>query len=90
MKQKKQDKIPQKELSEEISNLPNKEFKVMLLKMFKELRRRIDEHREKINKKLENIKKNQKNLENTITEIKNRLQGINSRLDDSEKWISEL
>ena len=44
---KKQDKIPE-ELSEvQISNLPNKEFKVMIIKMFKELGRRIDKKSEK-------------------------------------------
>ena len=31
-----------------ISNLPNKEFKVMIIKMLNELRRRMDEHSEKV------------------------------------------
>lgn len=30
----------------EISNLPDKEFKVMVIKMLTELRKRMDEHRE--------------------------------------------
>ena len=47
----------------EISNLYNKEFKVMIIKMLSELRRRMDEHSEKFNKELENIKKNQKTEE---------------------------
>ena len=39
---KEQDKTPEKELSEvEISNLSDKEFKVMIRKMLKELRRRM-------------------------------------------------
>ena len=37
----------------EISNLPNKEFKVMIMKMLTEPRRRMDEQSEKINKELE-------------------------------------
>ena len=46
---KEQDKTPEKELSEmEISNLYNKDFKVMIIKMFKELWRRLDEHSEKL------------------------------------------
>ena len=59
---KEQDKTPEKELSEmEISNLYNKDFKVMIIKMFKELWRRLDEHSEKLevfNKELKNIKRN--------------------------------
>ena len=47
---KKQDKTWNKELSEvEISNLPNKEFKVMIIKMLNKLRRRMDEHSENSN-----------------------------------------
>ena len=66
-----QDKISVKELNKvEISNLPNKEFKVMIIKMLNKLRRRMDEHSENFTKELQNIKKNQTELKNTITEIK--------------------
>ena len=41
----------------EISNLPNKQSKVMVIKMFTELRRRMDEHSETLNKELGSIKK---------------------------------
>ena len=56
----------------EISNPLDKEFKVMIIKMLKELRKRMDEHSEKLevsNKELENIK-NQTELKNTINERK--------------------
>ena len=69
----------------EIRNLPYKEFKVMIIKMLKELRGRMDEHTEKFHRELENIKKNQRELKNTITEIKNILEGINHILDDTKK-----
>ena len=66
---KEQDKTPE-ELSElEISTLPNKEFKVLIIKMLSELRRRMDECCKKFNKKLENIKKTQTELKNTIINI---------------------
>ena len=55
---KEQDKTLEEELSKvEISNLLNKEFKVMNIKMLNKLRRGMDEHSEKYNKELENIKK---------------------------------
>ena len=45
---KEQNKTPE-ELSEvDISNLHDKEFKVIIIKMHKELRRRIDEQSEKL------------------------------------------
>ena len=40
---KEQDKTPEEELSEvEIGNIPEKEFRVMIVKMIKELGRRMD------------------------------------------------
>ena len=46
---KEQDKTPEKELSEvEIGNLPKKEFRVMVIKMIKELRKRMDAQNEKL------------------------------------------
>ena len=40
---KEQDKTPKEELSEvEISNIPNKDFKVKVIKMLKELNKRMD------------------------------------------------
>ena len=88
---KEQDKTPEVELCKvKTNNIPNKGFKVMIIKMLNELRRRMNDHSEKFNKELENIKKNQTELMRTITEIKNTLEGINSRLYDTEEWIIEL
>lgn len=43
---KEQDKTPEDGFSEvEVNNLPDKEFKVMIIKMLNEIRRRMDEHR---------------------------------------------
>ena len=65
---------PEEELKEvEIRNLPDKEFKAMIINMHNELGRRMNKHSENFNKELENIKKNQTELKNTITEIKNTL-----------------
>ena len=68
--QTKQDKTSEKELNKtEISNLPAKEFKVIIIKMLTELGRRIDELKWELQQR-ENIKKNQWELKNTITEVK--------------------
>lgn len=54
---KEQNKTPEKKLNEmETSNMPDKEFKTMILKMLNELER-IDELIESFNKEIENIKK---------------------------------
>ena len=43
MQMKEQDKNPQKQLSEkEVGNLPEKEFRVMIVKMIQNLRKRME------------------------------------------------
>ena len=77
----------------EVGNLPEKEFRVVIIKMIKELGRRMDTQSEKLevfNMKFESIKKNQMEMNSKITEMKNTLEGINSRLNDTEERISEL
>ena len=70
---KEKDKTLEEELSEvKIVNLPKKEFRVMVIKMIKELRGRMNAQSEKLEvfKELENIKNNQTGIKNTITEMK--------------------
>ena len=42
-----------------INNILDKEFRVMVIKMLTELRRRMDEHSENFNKEIENSRKDQ-------------------------------
>ena len=73
----------------ETSNLLDKEFEVMIIRMLTELqRRRMDEHSKNFNKEAENIK-SQTKWKKIITEIKNALGGTNSRFHDTEEWISK-
>ena len=82
---------------EEIGKLPEKEFRMMVVKMTKNLENRMEIMQESINKDLEELKNKYaeidrtitdiKNTEtnNTITEPKNTLEGINSRISEAEE-----
>ena len=50
-----------------ISNLPDKEFRIMFIKMLAKRRREMKEYNENFSKNGENIKKNQSVQKNTIT-----------------------
>ena len=71
---------------QEIGKLPEKEFRIMIVKKIKNLENKMEKMQESINKDLEELK----NTNNTITEIKNTLEGINSRISEAEERISEL
>lgn len=50
----------------ETSNLPNKEIKVMVIKIFTGLERKVEELSEKFKTEIENIKKNLSELKNIV------------------------
>ena len=55
---KEQNKTPEKELKKmETNNLSDARFKTLVIRMLKELRRRVEELSENLNKEIENIKK---------------------------------
>ena len=64
----------------------------VMIKVVKELKRRLDEQSEKLEifNRIRKYKKSQTELNSTITEVKNSLKGVNSRLDDTEEQISKL
>ena len=75
---------------EEIGKLPEKEFRIMIVKMIKNLENKMEKMQESINKDLEELKNKHTETNNTITEIKNTLEGINSRIFEAEERISAL
>ena len=70
---------------EEISKLPEKEFRIMIVKMIKNLESKMEKIQESINKDLEELKNKHEQTNNKITEIKNTLEGINSRIFEAEE-----
>ena len=81
--------MPTKE--KDMGNLPEKEFRIMIIKMIQNLENkmelqinslatRIERMQEMFNKDLEEIKQSQLKMNNTINEIKNTLEGTNSRI----------
>ena len=99
---KEHDKCPPNQTKEEeIGSLPEKEFRIMIVKMIQNLENkmelqinsletRIEKMQEKFNKDLEEIKDSQSVMNNAITEIKSTLEGNNSRITEAEDSISEL
>ena len=76
--------------AEDIGKLPEKEFRIMIVKIIKNLENRMEKMQESINKDLGELKNKHTGTNNTITEIKNTLEGINSRISAAEERISEL
>ena len=73
---------------EEITTLPEREFRIMILKMLQRLENRMEKVQEAFNsvntisKDIEEIKNKQTQMNNKITEIKNTLEGTNSKITD--------
>ena len=70
---------------EEIGKLPEKEFRIMIVKVIKNLANKMEKMQDSINKDLEELKNKRTEANNTITEIKNTLEGINSRISEAKE-----
>ena len=81
---------PDQTNEEEISSLPEKEFKIMLVNMIQNLGNTMQKTQETFSKDLEELKSKQTVMNNKINEIKNSLEGINSRITEAEERISDL
>ena len=75
---------------EETGKLPEKEFRIMIVKMIKNLDDKMKKMQDSVNRDLEELKNKPTETNNTITEIKNTLEGINSIISEAEERISEL
>ena len=92
---------PSQTKEEEIGNLPEKEFRIMIITMIQNLENKmelqknsletkIEKMQEMFNKDLEEIKKSQLKMNNAINEIKITLEGTMSRKTETEDRISEV
>ena len=81
---------PNQTKEKEIGSLPEKEFRIMIVKVVQNLENkmelqinsletRIEKMQEMFNKDLEEIKKSQSIANNAINEIKSTLEGTNNR-----------
>ena len=66
----------------EIGNLPEKEFRIMIMKMIQDLGKRMEKIQEMFTKVLE--------LKNKQTEMNSTLQGIHSRITEAKEPINDL
>ena len=67
----------------ETSNLPEKEFRIIIVKMNQDLRKTIEKMQELCTKDLEELKNKQ-------TEITITLEGVSSWVTEAEEWIKDL
>ena len=68
---------------EERGKLPEKEFRIMIVKMIKNFENKMEKMQESTNKDLEELNNKHTEANNTITEI--TLEGINSRISQAEE-----
>ena len=100
-KVKKHEKCPPSQTKEEeIGNLPEKEFRIMIIKIqnlenkmelqINSLETKIEKMQKMFNKDLEEIKESQLKMNNAINAIKITLEGTMSRITETEDRISEV
>ena len=81
---------PDQTNEEEIGSLPEKEFRILIIKMKQNLGNRMEKIQKTFHNDLEELKSKQTMMNNTINEIKNSPEGIHSRINEAEEQISDL
>ena len=76
---KEQENYPEELDKMEASNLSDREFRVMIIRILNSMK-----------KDIETIKKDQSEIKNAVSEINYTLEGINRRLNEAEDQISVL
>ena len=71
----------------ETGNLPEKEFRIMIVKMIQDLGKKMEA---KIEKMQEMFTKGLEELRNKQIEMDNKLEGINRRITEAEEQINDL
>ena len=71
----------------EIGNLPEKEFRTVIVKMIQDLGKRMEAKIEKIQ---EMFTKDLEEQQNKQTEMNDAREGINSRITEAGEWINDL
>ena len=86
-----QDKTSEKQLNEvEVGNLPEKkEFKIMIVKMTQDLRKRMEKRQEMFTKDLEELK-NKETDEQYTRGMKSRITKVEEQISDLEDRMVEL
>ena len=74
---------------EEIGKLPEKESRIMIVKMIKNLENKMEKMQGSINKDLEELNNRQRQT-TQLLKFKNILERINNRISEAEEQISEL
>ena len=92
--------LPNQTKEEATGSLPEKEFRIMRVKMIQMLKTmelqiniletKIEKMQEMFNKDLEEIKESQSIMNNAITETESTLEGTNSRITEAEDRRSEV
>ena len=93
--------LPKQTKEEDIGSLPEKKFRIVIVKMIQNLENqmelqinsletRLEKMQEMFNKDQEEIKNSQSIMNNAITEIKNTVDGTNNRITEAEERISAV
>ena len=70
---------------EEIGKIPEKEIKIMIVKIIKNLENRMEKIQESIKKDLEELNNKHTETNNTLIKMKSTLEGINGRISEAEE-----
>ena len=91
---------PQKKLQEvataneliknDLSNITENEFKIIVIKVIIGLEKSIEDSRESIATEIKGLRNSQEELKNSINDLQNKMETTTARIEEAEERIGEL
>ena len=91
---------PQKKLQEvataneliknDLSNVTENEFKIIVIKLITGLEKSIEDSRESINTEIKGLRSSQEELKTAINDLQNKMKVTTARIEEAEVRIGEL
>ena len=77
-------------IKNDLTNITENEFKIIVIKLTTGLEKSIQDSRETIATEIKGLRNSQKELENAINEVQNKTEGTTARNEEAEERIGDL
>ena len=74
-------------IKNDLSNIMEQEFKIIVIKLITGLEKRIEGSRESITTEMKGLRNSQEELKNAIKELQNKMETTTARIEEAEEKI---
>ena len=82
--------IANKPIKNDLSNIAENEFKIIVIKLIAGLEKSIEDRRESITTEIKGLRNSHEELKNAINELQNKMEATTAQIEEAKERIGEL